>query len=381
MSTFMGIFDEIPGIAVDRFDADCLKSNYLFLSHCHADHMVGLSEIVNLSIPLITSEISAVFLKHQFPNISNAIETIEIESPLELKYILNGNEIELIVTALPAKHCPGSVMFLFETTTQTVLYTGDCRILPSHFQQYDILKNKTVDSIHLDSTFLSERFYEFPTQYESISEICSLIHEWLEMHYENKVLIEMPAQYGVEFLFMAIEQKLGQKIYVNEKQWQKYVYLPAMDHCISPDASKCRIFTKFKGFYGTYPDYPLKKLRVIKPSAMFWKDWKRGEPIVMQVGDKNEYRVAYSNHCSCLELKQFLEFIKPKRVSLNVVPDNCRLSYANCLNKIYVTNNETIITVEKEDEISFDSIFFLPNPCNLKRNNSEAKLLPKRLKS
>ncbi|XP_055911819.1 protein artemis-like [Eupeodes corollae] len=381
MSTFMGIFEEVPGIAVDRFDGDCLKSSFLFLSHCHADHMIGLSEIINPTIPLITSEISAVFLKHQFPNIANAIETIEIETPLELRYNFNGKDIELVVTALSAKHCPGSVMFIFETAAQTVLYTGDFRVLRSHFHQYDFIKMKTIDTVYLDSTFLSEIFNEFPTQRESISEICSLIREWLDKHSENKILIEMPAQYGVEFLFIAIEQELNQKIFVDEKQWQKYIYLPAMDNCISPDIQECRILTKFKGFQEKKCEYSANRLRVIKPSAMFWKNWKRGQPIVMQMGDRNEYRVAYSNHCSCLELKEFLEFVQPKKVSLNVVPDNCALKYASCLKKIYFNNNDIIVPEENQEQISFDSIFFLPSPSNVKRHNSEVKLLPKRLKS
>lgn len=388
MSTFLGLLEEVPGIAIDRFDGDCLQSNFLFLSHCHADHMVGLSALTNLHIPIITSEISAVFLKHQFPGICDAIETIEIESPLELSYTWNEKKIQLIVTALSAKHCPGSVMFLFETPTQTILYTGDFRIQKSHFHQYDLLKNKQIDSIHLDSTFLSEKFNEFPTQRESIFEICSLIQEWLQLHSENKILIEMPAQYGVEYLFIAIEEKLKQKIYVTEKQWQKYIYLPAMDNCISSDASKCRIFTKFKSFNESSSFLcPLKRLRIIKPSAMFWKNWKRGESIVMQINDKNDYRVAYSNHCSCSELREFLEFTKPKRVSLNVVSDNRRQEYVECLKKIYTPKNEenlTLVSKKKKRPISFNGVCWIPNNTSDlagRNNSSQIKLLPKRLKS
>lgn len=35
----------------------------------------------------------------------------------------------LTVTAIPAAHCPGSVMFLFEQDDQKILYTGDFRLV------------------------------------------------------------------------------------------------------------------------------------------------------------------------------------------------------------------------------------------------------------
>lgn len=33
------------------------------------------------------------------------------------------------VIAIPAGHCPGSVMFLFEQSNQRILYTGDFRFV------------------------------------------------------------------------------------------------------------------------------------------------------------------------------------------------------------------------------------------------------------
>lgn len=79
MSTFKGFFHEIPYISADRFEQENLEqSKLLFLSHCHADHMVGLSLSTKLCVPLYTSEISAIFLKKQYPNLTN-IQTLEIK--------------------------------------------------------------------------------------------------------------------------------------------------------------------------------------------------------------------------------------------------------------------------------------------------------------
>lgn len=35
----------------------------------------------------------------------------------------------IVVTAIPACHCPGSVMFLFEQENKRILYTGDFRYI------------------------------------------------------------------------------------------------------------------------------------------------------------------------------------------------------------------------------------------------------------
>ena len=44
MSEFAGPISETPGVSIDRFNGENLKSTVYFLSHCHTDHMVGLNE-------------------------------------------------------------------------------------------------------------------------------------------------------------------------------------------------------------------------------------------------------------------------------------------------------------------------------------------------
>ena len=42
MSEFPGPISEFPGVSIDRFSSENLKSKVYFLSHCHTDHMVAL---------------------------------------------------------------------------------------------------------------------------------------------------------------------------------------------------------------------------------------------------------------------------------------------------------------------------------------------------
>lgn len=127
MSTFLGLIDEIPGISIDRFDGNNLNSKCFFLSHCHTDHMHGLHKYNNLPGPLYLSHVSAVIVRSMYPNISNIICLNSAEPTLINMTNDNNEETRLTVTCMPASHCPGSVMFLFEVNEIKVLYTGDFR--------------------------------------------------------------------------------------------------------------------------------------------------------------------------------------------------------------------------------------------------------------
>lgn len=122
MSTFSGKIQEIPHISVDRFDENNLTSEAYFLSHCHSDHMVGLYTLqYSLSKSdkfLYASEISCAILKKQYPVLENNVKVLDIYKPTTL--LLEGGNISVL--PIPAGHCPGSVMFLFETNI-SVLYT------------------------------------------------------------------------------------------------------------------------------------------------------------------------------------------------------------------------------------------------------------------
>lgn len=59
--------------------------------------------------------------------LSNVTQFMSLEST-PIKYTDdNGITQFVVVTTIPAFHCPGSVMFLFEKDDVKVLYTGDFR--------------------------------------------------------------------------------------------------------------------------------------------------------------------------------------------------------------------------------------------------------------
>ena len=93
---------------------------------------------------------------------------------------------DVYVTMIPANHCPGSSLFLFEKAVgkgnnpkiQRVLHCGDFRACPAHISHpklmpdvLDCLTRKTrqqkIDVCYLDTTYLNPK-YAFPSQEEVI---------------------------------------------------------------------------------------------------------------------------------------------------------------------------------------------------------------------
>ena len=122
------------------------------------------------------------------------------------------------VTAVPANHCPGSVMFLFERleglrhstkVARRILYTGDFRfplnptihylrsyvcicfvfrfdhtsgnfVTPELASLHDGQgKPLPLDELYLDTTFCSPLYKTFPTREEAQEEIWRLCKKWV----------------------------------------------------------------------------------------------------------------------------------------------------------------------------------------------------------
>lgn len=103
----------------------------------------------------------------------------------------------------------------------------------------------------------------------------------------------------------------------------KYKFIPEMDDCFSTDCRKCKIHACFSTRGNDGDCLVIKKsqnVRIIKPSAFIWTNWNCGNEIINK--DKEVYRVCYSNHSGYNEIQDFIKYLQPKRIELNVVSDN-----------------------------------------------------------
>ncbi|KAI2638033.1 DRMBL-domain-containing protein [Xylaria nigripes] len=183
----------MPGfyICVDAFRYGAVQGcNAYFLSHFHSDHYIGLT--ANWSHgPIYCSRVTGSLIKSQLRTAAKYVKELKFEETVEVP----GTE-GVTVTMLPANHCPGSSLFLFEKRvgkgpnpkTQRILHCGDFRACPAQVAhpllKPDVLdtvsgklRRQKIDVCYLDTTYLNPR-YSFPPQNDVIrtcAEFCKLL--------------------------------------------------------------------------------------------------------------------------------------------------------------------------------------------------------------
>lgn len=351
MSTFLGLIEEIPGVSVDRFDGENLNSSVYFLSHCHTDHMQGLSDTFFENLKqynkyLYCSRISKVFLESKYHDTQTCVKDIDICEKILIEYI-NKDEIDtLFVTCIPAGHCPGSVMFLFERMYKLILYTGDFRINPRDYEKLKPLHNsvgnkmlpKKFTKIYLDTTFLDPDFAFLPTRKESINVMCKVVKKWLEESPRNVVVLECSALYGSEFLYVELSKSLNISIHVKDSVHESYCRIPDLARHITNNPLTTRIHACMGKFDRSglecRTDVLDKDILTIVPSVQKWKgkdtsivgDWDSAR--------NRTFNVCYSTHASFDELQKFIHYFEPEKVYPCVCPEKVKYKIFRLLNEI-----------------------------------------------
>ncbi|KAF2806698.1 DRMBL-domain-containing protein [Mytilinidion resinicola] len=177
----------LPGmfICVDAFRYGAVKDcQAYFLSHFHSDHYIGLTASWNHG-PIYCSRVTANLVRQQLRVDPKWIVDLEFEKKTEVP----GTQ-GVQVTMIPANHCPGSSLFLFEKVVgkgtnpkmQRVLHCGDFRACRAHVEHpllrpdvLDAVGGKTgqqkLDVCYLDTTYLNPK-YAFPPQ-EDVIKACA----------------------------------------------------------------------------------------------------------------------------------------------------------------------------------------------------------------
>ncbi|RDA92838.1 hypothetical protein CP533_2849 [Ophiocordyceps camponoti-saundersi (nom. inval.)] len=179
----------MPGfnICVDAFRYGAVQGcEAYFLSHFHSDHYIGLTANWRHG-PIYCSKVTGSLVKKQLRTASKWVVELEFDKPFDV----SGTDVT--VTMIPANHCPGSSLFLFEKPLgggrmRRILHCGDFRACPGHIK-HPLLRPDVIDSIsgkkkqqtihmcYLDTTYLNPR-YSFPRQDDVIkacAELCASI--------------------------------------------------------------------------------------------------------------------------------------------------------------------------------------------------------------
>ncbi|MCJ1474260.1 hypothetical protein MMC13_002918 [Lambiella insularis] len=178
----------MPGFftCVDAFRYGAVEGcNAYFLSHFHSDHYIGLTSSWCHG-PIYCSRVTGNLVRRQLRVDPKWVVDLEFDRKIEIP---GTQGVE--VTMIPANHCPGSSLYLFEKVVgkgtnpkvQRVLHCGDFRACPAHVQ-HPLLRPDVVDAItgknirqqkldvcYLDTTYLTPK-YAFPSQ-EQVIKACA----------------------------------------------------------------------------------------------------------------------------------------------------------------------------------------------------------------
>lgn len=187
----------MPGfnICVDAFRYGAVEGcRAYFLSHFHSDHYIGLTSNWTHG-PIYCSKVTGSLVKSQLKTAQNYVVELEFEQKVPVPGT-NG----VFVTMIPANHCPGSSLFLFEKSisnpnshanskekrVQRILHCGDFRACPAHIEHPQLkpetvdamgkIKQQKIDVCYLDTTYLNPR-YSFPPQNDVIRACADLCLE------------------------------------------------------------------------------------------------------------------------------------------------------------------------------------------------------------
>ncbi|XP_041059264.1 protein artemis isoform X2 [Carcharodon carcharias] len=336
MSSFQGRMQEYPSASIDRFDRDNLLAKAYFLSHCHKDHMKGLrapalkrrlecSLKLKLYCSPVTKEILLTSSKYKFWE--NDIIAIEVETPTQISLVdeATGEKEDILVTLLPAGHCPGSVMFLFEGVGGTVLYTGDFRLAKGEAARMELLHSggrvKDIQTVYLDTTFCDPRFYQIPSREECLNGILELVRSWITISSYHIVWLNCKAAYGYEYLFTNISEEFSLKVHLNKLDM--FNNMPEILHHVTTDRATQHDEDFIRGNRLpcgiTAKDGTPLRIISIKPSTMWFGERSKKTSVIVRTGESS-YRACFSFHSSFSEIKDFLSHVQPVRIHPNVVP-------------------------------------------------------------
>ncbi|KAL8899668.1 MAG: hypothetical protein Q9207_006080 [Kuettlingeria erythrocarpa] len=174
----------LPGfnICVDAFRYGAVEGcKAYFLSHFHSDHYIGLTSSWCHG-PIYCSRVTGNLVRRQLRVDPKWVVDLDFDKKVEVPETHGVH-----VTMIPANHCPGSSLYLYEKVVgrgknpraQRVLHCGDFRACPAHVQ-HPLLRPDIIDAVtgkntgqqkldvcYLDTTYLTPK-YAFPSQEEVI---------------------------------------------------------------------------------------------------------------------------------------------------------------------------------------------------------------------
>lgn len=289
--------DILPGVRADDFAPG---AGVYLLSHFHQDHLRGLEKGWSAG-PLLASDLTCLLLK-ELTGVSESV----------LRPVRAGERVEqggFAITALPANHCPGSVMFHVRRGGKregSVLYTGDFRLDDEVRSGLDGLG--PVGTVYLDSTYAEPR-YSFPSKEEATDEVVRIVRA---APAGSEVMLAVYT-IGKNEVVEAVSRATGKPVYMTARTRRVYELL-GMGEFVTGE----RDATHLRGYSRAYFDehfFMLPRERRRKALVVIPTGWATDAPVgAHKRGGATFHYVPYSEHCDYEELQEALRIIGAKRV-------------------------------------------------------------------
>lgn len=238
---------------------------------------------------------------------------------------------------MDANHCPGAVQFLFKVRGsdgrkfERYIHTGDFRFNDSMKNDPILCQFVGSDAVFLDTTYCNPKF-AFPSQEESIDYVASTIERIRD---ENKVseerILILIATYviGKERILLEISRRLNCLLHVDSRKMEILTVLGLGDtNVFTEDVLASSIHVIGWNVLGeTWPYFrpnfvKMKEIMLERgyskavgfvSTGWMYETKKKG----FSIRSKDElviHLVPYSEHSSYEELREFVRFLRPKRV-------------------------------------------------------------------
>ncbi|NXL79515.1 DCR1A protein, partial [Leptocoma aspasia] len=281
-------YKKIPGtgFTVDAFQYGEIEGcTAYFLTHFHSDHYSGLTK--NFRFPIYCSKVTGNLVKSKLRVQEQYVHVL----PMDTQCLVNGIKVLL----LDANHCPGATMILFYLPSGAViLHTGDFRADPS-MERYPALMGQQVHTLYLDTTYCSPE-YTFPAQQEVIQFAVNIAFETVTLNPRTLVVCGTYS-IGKEKVFLGILNSYLMGLSICCCCLFFFFSQSLQDHLNKFSENFDQILA-FKPTGWTYSDSCLS-LEDIKPQT-------RGKITI--------YGIPYSEHSSYLEMKHFVQWLKPQKI-------------------------------------------------------------------
>ncbi|KAM7529810.1 hypothetical protein LguiB_033220 [Lonicera macranthoides] len=332
---------------IDGFKFSGDYSISYFLSHFHADHYTGITS--NWSKGIIFCSNSTARLLVEVLGVSTLFVF-----PLAVSesVLIDGCEVSLI----DANHCPGAVQFLFKVPVSgkfaRYVHTGDFRYRNDMKFEPVLSEFVGADAVFLDTTYCNKKFV-FPSQEESIDYIVEVIER---IGVENEGLLKsvlfVVATYviGKERILIEISRRCNRKIHVDGRKMAILRVLGLGEEGVfTEEEGESDVYVVGWNVLGeTWPYFrpnfvKMKEImnergysKIVGFVPTGWTYEVQHSKFSVRKKDSLEiHLVPYSEHSNYDELREYVKFLKPKRVipTVGVDVDKLDSKHANAMQK------------------------------------------------